>query len=321
MARTSASGILPSLAATPNSAGERRIPASRRIPALLVSGFLGSGKTTLVRHLLRDAQARGLRLAIVSNEFGELGIDRALLGGGDEAFVELGGGCVCCRLSDELVTTLEKLRARVDPDRVVIETSGVALPYDVSLHFFREPLASWIGEDLTVIVVNAEQLAAGRDLDDTFEDQVSSADLIVLNKLDLVAESALPGLEAKLRALEPEAPIVRARHCAVSVDLLFPPSPSELGTRARRTERAPHTHQEFHAEVRDFERGLSIGEIEARLRGAGALRAKGFVETAEGLRLVQGVGARIELVVPELAPPRELVGRIVLIRRGAPPHD
>jgi len=94
------------LAATPTS--ERR---ERRIPALLVSGFLGSGKTTLVRHLLRDAQARGLRLAIVSNEFGAIGIDRALLGGSDETFVELGGGCVCCQLSDELVVMLEQLRA------------------------------------------------------------------------------------------------------------------------------------------------------------------------------------------------------------------
>ena len=291
---------------------------------MLVSGFLGSGKTTLVRHLLRDAQARGLRLAIVSNEFGELGIDRALLGGSDETFVELGGGCVCCRLSDELVVTLEKLREKVNPDRVVIETSGVALPYDVSLHFFREPLTRWIGEDLTVIVVNAEQLAAGRDVDDTFEDQVSSADLLVLNKIDLVAESALPALEAKLRALEPEAPIVRARHCAVSLDVLFPPDPGELGARALRAERGrdPHTHQEFHAEVRSFEPGLPSRALEERLRGAGALRAKGFVQTAEGLRLVQGVGARIELVAPEIAPPPELVGRVVLIRRGPPqPHE
>jgi cobalamin biosynthesis protein CobW len=293
-----------------------------RIPALLVSGFLGSGKTTLVRHLLRDAQVRGLRLAIVSNEFGEVGIDRALLGGSDETFVELGGGCVCCRLSDELVVTLEKLREKVNPDRIVIETSGVALPYDVSLHFFREPLAGWIGEDLTVIVVNAEQLAADLHLDDTFEDQVTSADLIVLNKIDLVPESALPALEAKLRALEPDAPIVRALHSEVSPDLLFPPGPREVGERERRAERAraPHTHQEFHAEIRDFERGLASRVIESQLRGAGALRAKGFVATAEGLRLVQGVGARIELVVPEVAPPPELVGRVVLIRRGAP-HD
>jgi cobalamin biosynthesis protein CobW len=296
---------------TPNGDG--------RVPALLVSGFLGSGKTTLLRGLLRDAQERGLRLAIVSNEFGEVGIDRALLGGGDEAFVELGGGCVCCRLSDELVTTLERLRERVSPDRVVIETSGVALPYDVQLHFYREPLAGWIGEDTTAIVVNAEQLAAGRDLDLTFEDQVTSADLLVLNKIDLVSAEELPRLEARLRALEPDAPIVQARYGDVSPDLLFPPSAADLARRAERVQRArsPHSHQEFHAEIREFEPGLASASIAESLRAERALRAKGFVQSAEGLRLVQGVGPRIELVEPDVAPPRELLGRVVLIRRGA----
>lgn len=296
---------------TPNGDG--------RVPALLVSGFLGSGKTTLVRRLLRDALERGLRLAIVSNEFGEVGIDRALLGGGDETFVELGGGCVCCRLSDELVTTLERLRERVSPDRVLIETSGVALPYDVQIHFYREPLARWIGEDTTAIVVNAEQLAAGRDLDDTFEDQVTSADLLILNKIDLVAPEELPRLEARLRELEPEAPIVRARYGEVPPDLLFPPSAADVARRAERAERAraPHSHEEFRAEIRDFAPGLLPAAIAESLRAERALRAKGFVETAEGLRLVQGVGPRIELVVPDAAPPRELVGRVVLIRRGA----
>jgi G3E family GTPase len=299
------------LAVTPNGDG--------RIPALLVSGFLGSGKTTLVRRLLRDAQERGLRLAIVSNEFGEVGIDRALLGGSDETFVELGGGCVCCRLSDELVTTLERLREQVSPDRVVIETSGVALPYDVQVHLYREPIARWIGEDLTAVVVNAEQLAAGRDLDDTFEDQVTSADLLVLNKTDLVTPDALPRLEARLRALEPDAPIVRARHGDVSPDLLFPPSAADVARRTERAARAraPHTHEEFRAEIRDFARGLPAAAVAEALRAERALRAKGFVETAEGLRLVQGVGPRIELVVPDAPPPPELVGRVVLIRRGA----
>jgi cobalamin biosynthesis protein CobW len=307
--RPAASGILPAL-------GDPTHPT--RVPALLVSGFLGSGKTTLVRRLLRDAQQKGLRLAIVSNEFGELGIDRALLGGSDETFVELGGGCVCCRLSDELVETLEALRARVNPDRVLIETSGVALPYDVQLHFYREPLARWIGEDLTAIVVNAEQLAAGRDLDETFEDQVSSADLLILNKIDLVPEAALPGLEARLRALEPEAPIVRARHGDVSAELLFPPDASDVAARARRVARAhtPHDHEEFRTELRDFAAGTAGTALVESLRAEQALRAKGFVETDAGLRLVQGVGPRIELLVPEVPPPRELVGRVVLIRRG-----
>lgn len=300
------------MAATPTS--DRR--SERRIPALLVSGFLGSGKTTLVRHLLRDAQQRGLRLAIVSNEFGAVGIDRALLGGSDETFVELGGGCVCCQLSDELRVTLEALRERIDPDRIVIETSGVALPYDVQLHFWRPPLSRWIGEDLTAVVVNAEQLAAGRDLDETFEDQVSSADLLLLNKTDLVPAEELPGLEARLRAVEPEAPILRTLHSQVSPDVLFAPAPGERA-RAADAPAHDHAHERFETSVLPLAAGLGSLEVAARVRAAGALRAKGFVATAEGLRLVQGVGPRVELVEPEFAPPPELVGQVVLIHKSA----
>ena len=95
-----------------------------KIPALVVSGFLGSGKTSLVRHLLEQARAEGIRIAVVSNELGALGIDRALLGAGGEAFVELEGGCVCCELADDLLETLELLHDRVSPDRVVISAAA-----------------------------------------------------------------------------------------------------------------------------------------------------------------------------------------------------
>jgi cobalamin biosynthesis protein CobW len=294
----------------------------RRIPALVVSGFLGSGKTTLVRRLLADAQAHGVRVALVSNEFGELGIDAALLGRMQDEYVELRGGCVCCKLSDQLVETLEMLRRRVDPDRVIVETSGVALPYDTQLNFWREPVADWIADDAAVVVVNAEQLAAERDLEGTFEQQVSSADLVVLNQLDRVAEAAIPGLEARLREIEPEAPILRAVHADVDPCLLFPPDLDGKRT-LRRAEGAgrtapahDHRHERFEAEEIAVEPGVVTDELIARLRQGAALRVKGFVRTREGLRVVQGVGARVELAAPDSEPPPELVGRLVVIRRA-----
>jgi len=296
---------------------------TRRIPALVVSGFLGSGKTTLVRRLLADAQEKGVRVALVSNEFGELGIDAALLGRMQDDYVELRGGCVCCKLSDQLVETLEMLRQRVDPDRVIIETSGVALPYDTQLNFWREPVAGWIADDAAVVVVNAEQLAAGRELEGTFEQQVSSADLLVLNQLDRVAPGDVPRLEALLRESEPEAPILRAVHADVDPRLLFPPDPS--GRRALRREaaggaatgrHADHRHERFDAEELAVEPGVDPEALVAQLRATGALRVKGFVRTRDGVRVVQGVGPRIELAVPDAAPPEELVGRLVVIRRA-----
>ena len=174
----------------------------------------------------------GVRVAVVSNEFGELGIDQALLGSGTDSYVEIEGGCVCCRLSDELVETLQLLRERARPDRVIIETSGLALPFDVQLNLWREPVASWVEDDVAVVVVNAEQLDEGRDLDETFEHQVSSADLLLLNKVDLVPEQRLEELTAALRQIEPDAPIVRCVRADIDPQALFPPDPE--GVRAAR---------------------------------------------------------------------------------------
>lgn len=304
--------------ASPPADPDRRSPPGRRVPALVLSGFLGSGKTTLVQRLLADARSRGLRIALVSNELGELGIDRALLGAGGQAYVELEGGCVCCELSDDLVETLDRLHREVDPDRFVIETSGVALPYDTQLNFWREPVRDFIGDDIAVVVVNAEQLAEGRDLEGTFEDQVQSADLLILNKLDLVPESAWDAIEARLRAIEPEAPCVRAVRGDVDPALLFPP---DLG-RSRREGPAPasppHHHEAFETAEWRPAPGLSVEALRAQLEDRGLLRAKGFVETPDGVMLVQVVGRRVEIGPPPEAPPPPLVGRIVTIRRASP---
>lgn len=290
--------------------------ANEKIPALVVSGFLGSGKTSLVRHLLVEAAREGQRLAVVTNEFGALGIDRELLGQGGEAFVELEGGCVCCELSDDLVETLQRLKNDIGPDRIVIETSGVALPFDTQLNFWREPVSEWIGDDMAVVVVDAEQVVEERDLEGTFEDQVTSADLLVLNKIDRVPAEAWPDIEDRLRRLEPEARIVRSEHGRIDTHLLFPPDRPPPNRSGEVPTPRPHTHERFVSESITVSAGLDPARLETLLRQPGLLRAKGFVETRDGMRLVQVVGRRIECT-PSAAPSdAALCNRLVLIRRA-----
>jgi cobalamin biosynthesis protein CobW len=278
---------------------------------LVVSGFLGSGKTSLVRHLLADAQTRGERVAVISNEFGALGIDAALLGGARGAIRELEGGCVCCELTDDLVETLESLRREVAPDRIVIETSGVALPYDVQLSLWRPPVSTWLGDDMGLVVVNAEQLAEQRDLGATFEQQLTAADLVVLNQVDRVPAAALPGLEERLREIEPEAPVVRAVLGRIDPALLLPPEPA----RERAASGLDHVHERFETRVLEVAPGRSGEDLVAWVRELGVLRAKGWVETDEGIRLLQGVGRRVELSHEPPPPGSGRVGRLVVIRR------
>jgi cobalamin biosynthesis protein CobW len=293
--------------------------ANKRIPVLVVSGFLGSGKTTLVRHLLQAAQAAGTRVAVISNEFGALGIDKALLGEGEEAYVELEGGCVCCQLSDELRDTIQMLWERVQPDQVIVETSGVALPSDIQLQFWREPVSTWVEDDMALVVVNAEQLSEGRDLQGTFEDQVSSADLLLLNKIDLVAPEALPRLEAVLQQMAPETPVIQAVYGNINPAVLFPPAPQEL--RRQRCQPSPyptpHQHEVFESYELSVPDGIAPDVLLGQLRQLNMLRAKGFVRTAHGLQVVQGVGRRLELSPPTTPPPAALVGRVVVIRRAS----
>jgi len=256
-------------------------------PLTLVTGPLGAGKTTLLRHLITG---RAGRLAVIVNEFGELGIDGRLLEGRNVRLTELDGGCVCCSLIGEFEAALAEILERVAPAAIVVETTGVAEPeaivYDVAEGFEGVRL------DGVVTIMDADAMESFPELGATTRMQVAVADLIVLNKVDLVPGDGLEALEAALRRHNPRAPVVRTEHCRVDLDLVFGIA------RAGPVSRPVHSHQpEYQSFVYRSERAMDRDRfLEAVATLAPAVyRAKGIVRLAGGGALFNYVNGRTAL--------------------------
>lgn len=272
---------------------------------LVVSGFLGAGKTTLVGHLLAAAQRRGERLAILSNEFGDTGIDKALMDAGEDGIVELDGGCLCCRLSDAVPATVMGLLNRAKPDRLVVETSGVAMPGEVAIQFWRPPLRELVAPPRIVIVVDAVAMAADQ-LDATWFEQVDAGEAFVLNHADGVTADVLEGLRSALEARTGRE-VRPAVHADVDVDWVW-------GVPPRAPTAPTHRHAErYGSKELLFPGPVPRAAVEQALKATPNLRAKGFVVTEAGLQLVQGVGNRLTWKTPQKRPPEALIGRVVTI--------
>jgi G3E family GTPase len=309
------------------------------LSTVVVGGYLGAGKTTLVNRMLRGAAGR--RIAVVVNDFGEIGIDADLIESRDGDVLNLAGGCVCCAVGSDLVAGLMALPGRIaPPDVVLIETSGVALPGAVAR---AVRLVPGLDADGVVVVADAETIRARADdpwVGDTVRQQLADADLLVLNKTDLVAPDALGALHAWLAEAAPRA----VRLDAVDADV--PPDAvigaligTRLGARpgAGLDAVAPHRAP---APTRIAPPRPAAADYETRLvapAGAldpqalarqladpalGLLRAKGVVRDAEGAAwVVQAVGARARVTPAVPGTPAAdpaLPSRLVLIgRRGA----
>jgi cobalamin biosynthesis protein CobW len=294
----------------------------RKIPATIVTGFLGAGKTSLLRHLL--AHAEGRRIALVINEFGELGIDRELLLGCGEAtcraddVVELANGCICCTVAEDFLPALERLLDRAaPPDHILIETSGLALPKPLVQAFNWPEIKARVTVDGVVAVIDAPAVAAGRfasttpelihdnPLDEVFGDQLSCADLVILNKTDLAADEALAIAEREIGArLRPQARHVKAAFGKVAPALLLGLSAAaedDLAGRPSRHDLAgEHDHDDFDsfvvalAPIRDP--AVFSAFLPELIAGHDILRLKGFLDVPGKTfrHVVQAVGPRIE---------------------------
>ncbi|GAC1535107.1 MAG: cobalamin biosynthesis protein CobW [Ramlibacter sp.] len=308
---------------------------TRKIPATIVTGFLGSGKTTLLRELLHNA--RGRRIAVIVNEFGQLGIDGELLrgcgigcdenGAPNGQLFELANGCLCCTVQEEFAPVMELLAARRDQiDHLVIETSGLALPKPLVQAFQWPALRNAFTVDAVITVVDAPAVAAGRFADDPvtvdaqrradenldhdsplaelFEDQLATADLVVVHKTDAVDEAQLAAVEATIRKEAPAGvKLVRAQHGKIDLSVLLGLERAvEDAIDARTTHHdaeEDHDHDAFDSvslSVRPIGRQQLLTTLRELVTRHEIYRAKGFVALpGAAMRLVvQGVGTRFD---------------------------
>jgi cobalamin biosynthesis protein CobW len=301
-----------------------------RIPCTIVTGFLGAGKTTLIRHILGNAQGR--RLAVIVNEFGDVGIDGEILKGcgnaacPEENIVELANGCLCCTVADEFVPALDGILKRDGVEHIVIETSGLALPKPLVQAFHWPAIKNRVTVDGVVVVVDDAAFASGRvaaDLDalaqqraadaalehddpveEVFEDQIACADLVVLNKRDLLDDTGLANAHAAIAgALPRRVKVIPVADGKVDAGLLLGLGvATEDDIANRRTHHdaeEEHDHDDFDSFVVPLGEIADPAALAASVGGLAdefdVLRVKGFAAVAgKPLRLlVQAVGARV----------------------------
>jgi cobalamin biosynthesis protein CobW len=304
-----------------------------RIPATVITGFLGAGKTSLIRHMIENNHGR--RLAFLINEFGDLGIDRELLlgcgieGCGEDDVVELANGCLCCTVADDFLPAIEALIDRPNPpDHILIETSGLALPKPLVRAFNWPEVRARVTVDGVIAVVDAAAVAAGRFADDpaavqaqreadpsldhenpleeVFEDQILCADMVVLNKADLLDADALAKAEAELAPnVRAGVHLVHSAHARVDVAALLgieAAAEDDLDARPSHHDDVDgaHDHNDFESFTVALGAVMDADALEARLievvKAHDVLRIKGFLDRPgrDRREVVQGVGPRFQ---------------------------
>jgi G3E family GTPase len=299
------------------------------VPVTLLTGFLGSGKTTLVNRLL--TQTHGKRLAVIVNEFGELGIDGALIKSNSGTVIELANGCVCCATRGDLFASLDSLMdTSADLDGILIETSGLANPYPVIDDLERYQQGRPIRFDSVVTVVDADNFDRNLDNAEVAYEQITLGDLLLVNKSDLVSGDTLDLIETGLRKLNTRAPVVRCVLCDVLLELVM--EIDRTGSSVAAAAHDAHHHDHDHSSARGHghghegfdsfilrcERPLDVAAFNAWIDAlpARAFRVKGFVrfEGAADATIVHVVGDR-KTLEPAQAPIQTPGATLVVIGR------
>ena len=265
------------------------------VPVTILTGFLGAGKTTLLNRILTERH--GGRIAVIENEFGEAGIDNELLVQDGEQIVEMNNGCICCTVRGDLIRILGDLASQRDQgrirfDRIIIETTGLADPAPVAQTFFVDrDIGDYYLLDGVVTVVDARHAPQQLDTHHEAQEQVGFADRLLLSKTDLVTESELDSLEARLRAMNPRAPLRRAHFGATDLSELLDIRgfnlDAALAVDPAFLEDDGHSHDDAVGSViyrseQPFDAARLINTMDELIRdyGADLLRYKGIVHIA-----------------------------------------
>src|SRR5262245_32523891 len=191
-----------------------------RLPVTVITGFLGSGKTTLVKHILMNQE--GLRTAVIVNELSEIGIDSELIVSATDDMVELENGCICCSINNDFLDAVFRILDRErGVDYLVVETSGVSDPVPVVLTFLRSELRDRLRVDSIITVADAADFCLDRFESKAARNQLCHGDVVLLNKCDLVGAERLGTLEDAIRTLKPQARILRTTQCRVALPLVL----------------------------------------------------------------------------------------------------
>jgi G3E family GTPase len=258
-----------------------------RTPITLITGPLGSGKTTLLRHILATRPAK---IAIIMNEFGEIAIDTKVIEGKNVRIAELGGGCVCCSLLGEFEAAVSEIIEKVAPEMIIVETTGLAEPE--ALVFNIQEALPQCRLDGVVSVIDADMLVRFPELGHTTRLQIEGADILLLNKIDLIERAQIEPLKTKLREINPTAAIIRTERCKIDSGLLF-----GIG-REKKITRPEHQHQlEFESFAFSSDKAFSRDCFEcfADSLTASVIRAKGFVRFSDSTQLFNFVAGRWDL--------------------------
>ncbi|MCF2969841.1 GTP-binding protein [Synechococcus sp. Nb3U1] len=227
----------------------------RGLPVTIITGFLGSGKTTLLNHILNNQ--KGMRTAVLVNEFGEISIDSELIVSSEEDLVELNNGCICCTVRGDIAESVVRLMERSDKiDYLVVETTGLADPLPVALTFLGPELRDLTRLDSIVTLVDATNFAPDLFNSDVAYSQIAYGDVILLNKTDLVQEPELQRLEERIREIKEDARILRSTNSAVPLELILDTDlfqASSLPQQEDAHDHHDHAHEHEHCDHPDHD--------------------------------------------------------------------